>query len=398
MMRHVLVHCGLLLCLLGIPSARAEPFRPHADAQVIEILPRRDNDALNAGIARLRLQLNAAPTDFAIAGQLAGLHLKRFRRDGDPRDLGQADALIAPWLNGRDPPATALLLHASVQQSNHRFAAALASLDSAMRKSPGDPQALLMRAGILQVQGKYADARQSCGAMLLQNAALAGVCLANVSAVSGQPEQALALLRRMAAQAGDGDAANAWVMASIGETAASLGLAGQAEDAFRKGLRAHPDDAYLKTAMADFLLEHRRPREVIALLAGDARNDNLLLRLTMAEQQLGDANTRTHIAELQARFAAAAERGDRVHLREEAMFRLVLLNQAEAALQLAKANWAVQKEVADCRILLAAALAARQPAAARPALEWLATARLRAPALLALQHSLQGKPAARARS
>ncbi|BCL75977.1 hypothetical protein JHS3_17130 [Jeongeupia sp. HS-3] len=84
------------------------------------------------------MQLNAAPTDFAIASQLAEQHLKRFRRDSDPCDLGQADAVIARWLNKNDPPATALLL----------------------------------RASILQVQGKYAEARQSCGAMLLQNASL----------------------------------------------------------------------------------------------------------------------------------------------------------------------------------------------------------------------------------
>ena len=43
-----------------------------------------------------------------------------------------------------------------------------------------------------------------------------------------------------------------------------------------------------------------------------------------------------------------------------------------AALPLARADFALQKEPADARILLEAALAARQPASARPVLDWMA--------------------------
>ena len=41
------------------------------------------------------------------------------------------------------------------------------------------------------------------------------------------------------------------------------------------------------------------------------------------------------------------------------------------ALALAKSNYAVQREVADARALLEAALAARDVAAAAPVLEWM---------------------------
>lgn len=381
----ILISCSLAFML----PAQAEPFKPVDDAMVLETLPRRDNDVLNARIASLRLQLNAAPADFKLASELAEQHLSRFRRDSDPRDLGQAEAAIAPWLHADNPPALALILRASVQQSNHQFDAALANLNLAMSKTPGNPQALLMRASILQVQGNYAAAKESCGALIFQDTVFAGICLANVLAVSGQPDQATALLQRMFMQAPAEQGINAWAAASLAEAAASIGQDAQAEAALRSGLAANPRDAYLKTAMADFLLAQQRPREVLPLLADDIRNDNLLLRLAMAEQQLGSADARSHIDDLQARFAAAAARGDRVHLREEAMFRLILLNQPEAALQLAQANWQVQKELADCRILLATAVAAHQPRAALPALEWLKTARLRAPSLLALEQRAQ---------
>ena len=78
-----------------------------------------------------------------------------------------------------------------------------------------------------------------------------------------------------------------------------------------------------------------------------------------------------HLALLQDRFDAARRRGDSVHLREEARFTLHLLDRPGEALELARRNWATQREPADARILLEAALAASQPAAAQPVLDWL---------------------------
>ena len=69
-------------------------------------------------------------------------------------------------------------------------------------------------------------------------------------------------------------------------------------------------------------------------------------------------------------------RGDRVHLREEARFTLHLLNAPAAALKLAQENWRVQKEPADIRILLEAALAAGDAAAVDAARAWLGNSRL----------------------
>jgi hypothetical protein len=42
-------------------------------------------------------------------------------------------------------------------------------------------------------------------------------------------------------------------------------------------------------------------------------------------------------------------------------------------LSLAKENWTLQREPRDARVLLEAALATNDPAAARPALDWLAS-------------------------
>jgi hypothetical protein len=65
-----------------------------------------------------------------------------------------------------------------------------------------------------------------------------------------------------------------------------------------------------------------------------------------------------------------------VHLREEARFTLHLLKTPQAALTLARENWQVQKEPADLRILLEAALAAADPVAIAMVTDWLNHCRL----------------------
>ena len=130
-------------------------------------------------------------------------------------------------------------------------------------------------------------------------------------------------------------------------------------------------DPYLLGAYADFLLDQDRPGEVLELLEDESRIDPLLLRLALAERRLGAGALDEHLALLQDRFDAARRRGDSVHLREEARFTLHLLDRPGEALELARRNWATQREPADARVLLEAALAASKPAAAQPVLDWL---------------------------
>ena len=111
----------------------------------------------------------------------------------------------------------------------------------------------------------------------------------------------------------------------------------------------------------------------LTLLRDQSRIDALLLRRALAlQQQGGDARAlAADVKELAARFDAAALRGDTVHQREQARFELLLRRDAKAALALARKNWAVQKEPADIRIYLEAAVQARDAAAAKPVVDWI---------------------------
>ena len=98
------------------------------------------------------------------------------------------------------------------------------------------------------------------------------------------------------------------------------------------------------------------------------------------------------VRELQARFDAARARGDTSHRKEESRFALALQGQADRALTLAHANYEQQREVADARILLEAALAARQRSAAQPVLQWMHDTGIESPALRSLAAQVRELP------
>ena len=147
---------------------------------------------------------------------------------------------------------------------------------------------------------------------------------------------------------------------ALAEIAARMGRMAEAERHFQEALALGQRDVYLLAAYADWLLDQDRPGEVVALLKDQIPADGLLLRLALAEQRLGSEAFPGHLASLRARFAAARMRGDTLHQGEEARFTLHLLNDAREALRLAQANWSVQREPRDGRVLLEAAIAAKR--------------------------------------
>lgn len=76
-------------------------------------------------------------------------------------------------------------------------------------------------------------------------------------------------------------------------------------------------------------------------------------------------------AQMRDGFAASRARGEALHLREEARYRLAAGDDPRSLLDLALANWNAQHEPWDARLLLEVAGAARRPEAATPVREWL---------------------------
>jgi hypothetical protein len=358
------------LILLIASPAPAEPFVPAADSEVLERLPAADAGGRELAARREALARN--PQDLRLALPLAEHYVALGRSAADPRYDGYAQAALEPWWTLAEPPLPVLILRATLRQRRHDFTAALADLDQALARAPGDPQALLSKATIQGVQGRPGETLQTCRLLAGRVERLVeAACRAGARGLGGEARAAYALLERSLATARGADPAIAsWARTIMAELAVQLGDPAAAVRDFRTALALAGREPYLLGAYADVLLDRPRPEEVLTLLAGETRIDPLLLRLALAEQQLGHPDLETHVALLAARFEAARRRGDQVHLREAAVFTLKLLQRPDEALALALADFAVQREPADLRIVLAAALAAGRPEAAAAALAW----------------------------
>jgi tetratricopeptide (TPR) repeat protein len=357
-------------------AAAATTYLPRDEGDVVARVPVRDR----AEIAE-RAALAAAPDRVELAVAIARAEIGRARRLSDPRYLGRAQATLARWWGMERPPEDVLLLRATIEQSLHDFHAARADLDQLIARRPDDAQAHLTRAVVATVTADYAAARQSCDAVAqLAPPLVALACRAPLDALQGDADKAYA---ELAAALDGGTASSAarvprrsdpalreWALTTLAELAIQRGDEALAGTHLERALAIDPDDAYARAALADVLLERQDPAAASALLAGYENIDNLLVRRAIAETRAYGPEAAALTQKMHERIMAAAERGDRVHMREEAMFVLAVDVDAPRALAIAQKNWGVQKELADARLLAQAAAAAREPEAAQPVIEW----------------------------
>ncbi len=384
-----------LLVLVGAvffrPAAGADvPRVPLADGEVLEHLPLGASDPREREHDRLRRMVAARPEDLRSALALARLDIELSRAKSDPRYLSYAQAALRAFWDLPTPPTEVLVLRATIRQSVHDFDGALADLDAVLARDASNAQAWITRSVVLAVKGRYEEAKISCQPLPRFAPPLVYVvCETSIDAVTGSAGPAYdRLAATIARTRGLSQAENEWAVSTLGEIAQRLGRDADAEKQFLAALAIDPDDPYVLSAYADLLLDEGRPAAAEKLVRGKTDNDNLLLRLALAEAKTRAKDAEAHAKLLRERFDASHLRGDTVHRREEARFVLGLGDAPAAALALAKANWEVQREPWDVRVLLEAALAAREPTAAAPALDFIEASHMEDPRILALARRL----------
>jgi hypothetical protein len=138
-----------------LTGAQAGPYVPAGDSAVLAELPAGTR---HADVAARRL----AQGRVDVAIPLAQFYIQQSRLSGDLRYLGYAQAVLDPWVSQPSPVPDALVLQATLEQSRHEFDASLATLDRALAARPNNPQALLIRATVLRVLGRFVEAGRAC--------------------------------------------------------------------------------------------------------------------------------------------------------------------------------------------------------------------------------------------
>jgi hypothetical protein len=387
---------ALLLLSFACTAAAAAPFAPRSDAEVVEKLPSASDPALRR-VDSLRRQLASRANDTELRLDIARRYFDLAMAQGDPRYVGYASSALAPLDKSTPSDARYWLAKGLIQQYQHDFDAALASLAKSSALAPDAPEPVGWRAAIHMVRAQPQQALAECRRLgEIGSSLYAQGCAAYARAASGQLEDAYRSLDQGVAQAGSVAPELAlWLHTRLAEMAVRLERLDAAQRHFSLALQQGVTDQFLLGAYADFLLLRDRPNEAMQLLTGWERSDILLLRLALAARSAKDPRAEAWSRQLRERFEAAARRGDTLHEQEAARFALDIDDKPAEALALARSNYVKQKEPRDAEILMRAALAARDPKAAQPALDWLRASRFEDPQLHALAGQLAAAGAAR---
>lgn len=372
----------LFYCRVAVATTSSVPYVPDSPDVVLQRVPSMTDPRVRH-FAVLRERLNTDPHNMDLAIQLANAYIDYGRSTGDARYVGRGMAVVEPWLQVDPEPIPALLVRATVLQSRHFFRESRSDLTALLGRSPRNLQAWLTLATVEMVQADYTAANSAC----VQVAQIGGdfmgmLCTAPLRSLTGHAQQAYALLRLIEHPGPIAPPAiRGYVEGLLADTAARLGRSAEADRHFQAALQWMPGDNFVLADYADFLLDRHEPAAVKRLLAGYEASDTSLLRIVIAERALHDARVSRDAAEMQARFAAMDRRGSQLYQREQAEFVLYVQHDPGRALRLAEQNWTVQRSPQDMRILLEAALAAREPQAAQPVMVVLAHSHLQDPAI-----------------
>jgi Tfp pilus assembly protein PilF len=353
----------LAAATLFASAAAAAPYRPGSDDAVLErlapaVIALRKLRGSDAAVAQLNL-----PDALSAARH----YIELGRTYSDPRAYGYAQAALGTWWTADPAPAELLVMRARILQFHHDFDGALAQLEAALKIDQFNADAWLLFASIEQVRGNIRASRAACLKLIpIADPLIGATCAATTAALGGHSRQGQQLLAHALTQPSSTiGPERAWAWTTLAEMRAHGGDTDAAEAAFRQALALAPDDVYARAAYADLLLDENRLHEVRDLLGIDpAQADATLLRTAIAARRSADADAAALAGNMAQRFTEARERGDRTHLREQARFALEVEQDAARALDLAQRKFSVQREPADARVLLEAALAANDRLAA----------------------------------
>jgi hypothetical protein len=358
---------GVLITLMGLVAScyaagQARQFVPTNDSDVIETLaprilsfPRR---AASNEVKKLGVKAAAEAAQRAISLS---------RETGDPRYLGQAQALLSPWWDKSEAPLVIAVLQATIQQSRHEFDVARKLLTNRLNSAPSSAlhsglvqgtvvdaarsQGWLTLATIERVSGRYSSSLAACVRVSEGDPAAlqlyATACELETRSLMGQYDLARKGFAALILQP-QSASLKSWLWSLSAENEERAGRDDASLRAYQNGLTLQ-DDVYSALAVSDLLLRKNQAAAALKILENQPASDAVIIRRAFAKKMLGDADWKVLLAEVRDRFKAMSLRGDdsRTHAREQALAYLWLEEDGVKALATAKLNLTLQKEPID---------------------------------------------------
>jgi thioredoxin-like negative regulator of GroEL len=347
-------------------AAASDRFVPTDPAFVVANIRRAmPDEELRGLLAQWRSSAESEPATVV----LATAYIARARALREPGYFGRAEALLAPRAARPEAGASLRRLYAEVLQYRHEFAAAERLLDGIIRDAPRDHDARLLRASIRLVRGDFPGARGDCAQLAAgggNRAPVGFACLAEAFAGGGQFERAQALLDITPVEGADQNA-HAYLLATRGELRERNQDLDRAIADYSAALTLAPRDDSVRAALADALVARGDTHDARKLLDIDKPSVALLVRRAALAQ--GPERSEL-IARARAWLDLEVARGDAMHDREAAMLALVDGKPA-LALEAARRNFELQRELPDVRVLARAASAVRDAGALTELRQWL---------------------------
>jgi tetratricopeptide (TPR) repeat protein len=378
---------GVLIMSMGLVASC------YAAGQARQFVPTNDSDVIETLAPRiLSMPRKAASTEVKklsvkAAAEAAQRAISLSRETGDPRYLGQAQALLSPWWDKSDAPLVIAVLQATIQQSRHEFDMAKMLLTTRLNSAPNKglvqgtvdnaarSQGWLTLATIERVSGQYASSLAACARVSESDPVAlqlyATACELETRSLMGQYDFARKEFAALILQTHSASL-KSWLWSLSAENEERAGRDEASLKAYQNGLKLQ-EDTYSALAASDLLLRKNQAAAALKILENQPASDAVIIRRAFAKKMLGDTDWKVLLTEVRDRFKAMDLRGDdsRTHAREQALAHLWLEEDGVKALAAAKLNLTLQKEPIDWWIAVQSAqLLKDQSAIATLRKEW----------------------------
>lgn len=354
---------GLMIAaVFGMDAdAAVRAYRP---ASPQEIVLRVGSSSDQAQLKRLRAAVRDNPADSGARVRYVDALIDVGARTGDERYYGFAEqALLAA---GNDGDERVLIRRARLMQHRHEFPDAERALGEILKRDWRNRDARLMRAQVRVHLMQPQKALEDCAALApFSDVLTTASCLAQAYAALGDVARGYRLVAATLASERGEAATRSWAAGVAAELAARLGDMRTAGRRYRDAFELQPTSHYVRLRYADWLLSQDLAAEAIRVIgAGASLADRA--RVVLAARSASSIEARR----LQLAWKEASARGARGHLRDQARFELMLLQDAATAHLTAMASFREHGEPDDALLAAQTAIATRDRGALREIQTW----------------------------